>query len=109
MKKFKVRWEVDLEQEYKAHEALSWKPYGWRLHNKLHMWSWRFGHSRACPIRGAALHDWLITRKWYKAWGRRRDIYDDSWIRKPAEDIAKNIDSRIADEIERKIREGKYE
>ena len=105
----KATWEVDLEQDRLSHEPLYWRPYFSWLRSKLHSWSWKFGHSWMWPFYGRAPHDWLVKRKWYKAWGRRRDIYDDSWIRKPAEDIAKAIDSCIADEIERKIREGEYD
>jgi len=87
---FRVRWECDAEQDMKALEKLFWRPYFSWLHDKLHDWSWRYG--------GRRWHDWLLGLRWYRAWGRRRDIYDDSWLRKQAESMKEAIDADVLEE-----------
>jgi len=97
----RAKWEVDVEQDREVMEELCWKPYGWQVLDKLHHWAWKIG--------GRRLHDWLISRKWYKAWADRKDIYDDSWKVKQTKDLSSAIDERIIEEIELKMSRGRVD
>lgn len=94
MTKLIARWETDNLQNLLSVEALCWKPYFNGFHDKLHGWAWKIDCKTKFRFR---LHDFLVTRKWFQAWGRRKDIWDDSFIARPAQAIKEAIDQEIVE------------
>ena len=83
---------MDSLQDLLSVDAMCWKPYFSGFHDKLHGWAWRMDCKTKFRFR---LHDFLVTRKWYRMWGQRKDIWDDSFIARPAQAIKEAIDQEI--------------
>lgn len=65
---------------------------GW-LRERTHRWAHR---------RGPRVHDWLISRRWYRWW--RRQVYGPSLVQEQAQALARRIDRDIAEALLRGVR-----